>query len=368
MIYDFFRYIMRLKPIYIFPICLALILAVSLLFVGRGEKKPQLDATENSTVSEETVDTTEESTESTEPAGPRSDRFTLTFVGDCTLGSGAANWDLESSFVRVVGDDYDYPFSNVAHIFESDDFTLANLEGPLTEGGTPMEKEFVFRGPTAYTAILRGVEAVTISNNHILDYGYQGQSDTKAALTAAGIAYGAREQTFLYTTESGLSVGVYCDDFAFDRTHIADSIAALREQGADIVVCAFHWGEEKDYTPNQNEIDWAHIAINAGADIVTGHHPHVLQPIEYYNGGVILYSLANFSFGGNDNPTDADTAIIQQEVIREPDGSVRLGELTIIPCSVSSVQGRNDYRPTPMEPGSEAYNRVLQKLEGTYNQ
>ena len=357
---------MRLKPIFIFPICLALALVLILPFMNRGTDKPALDASEKPTASEETVDTTEQVTEESTEAvtEPQPETFTLSFVGDCTLGSTAANWDTETGFIRVVGDDYDYPFANVAHIFESDDFTLANLEGPLTEGGTPMEKQFVFRGPTAYTAILKNVEAVTLSNNHILDYGYQGQSDTKAALTAAGVACGAREQTFLYTTERGLSIGVYCDDFAFDRSHIADSIAALREQGADIVVCAFHWGEEKDYEPNQNEIDWAHIAINAGADIVAGHHPHVLQPIEYYNGGVILYSLGNFSFGGNANPSDPDTAIIQQEVIRDLDGSVRLGELNIIPCSVSSIEGRNNYQPTPMKAGSEGYNRVMAKLLG----
>ena len=355
---------MRLKPIYIFPICLALVLALSLPFLSRGTDKPALKEPENSTNSEETVENTEQVTE--EVTQPQPESFTLTFVGDCTLGSNASTRDHETSFVRVVGDDYDYPFANVAQIFKDDDFTLANLEGTLTERGTPMDKPFVFRGPAAYTAILRGVEAVTISNNHILDYGYEGLADTKEALSAAGIAYGAREQTFLYTTEGGLSIGVYCDDFAFDRTSITESIAALREQGADIVVCAFHWGEEKDYHPNQNEIDWAHIAINAGADIVAGHHPHVLQPIEYYNGGVILYSLANFCFGGNANPSDPDTAIIQQEVIRDVDGSVRLGELNIIPCSVSSIQGRNNYQPTPMEVGSEGYNRVLQKLEGTY--
>ena len=107
-------------------------------------------------------------------------------------------------------------------------------------------------------------------------------------------------------------------------------------------------------------------AIDAGANIVWGHHPHVLQPIEEYNGGIIYYSLGNFAFGGNSVPKDHDTAVLQQEIIREPDGSIHLGKLTIIPCSVSSIKERNNFQPTPYEEGSEEYKRVLSKLDGTY--
>ena len=356
---------MKLKPIYILPLLLALAVAVSLLFVLPGEGEELPDATVGSDPRpSETVEATEETTEA--PTEPQPETFTLTFVGDCTLGCVESSYGNPASFYQTVGDRYDYPLANVAEIFENDDFTLANLEGPLTEGGTPAQKQFAFRGPTAYAAILRGVEAVSLANNHSLDYGYQGLSDTKATLTSAGIAYGGREDTFLYKTDSGLTVGVYCDDFAFDRAHIADSIASLRERGAEVVVCAFHWGQEQVYRPSQNEIDWGHIAIDAGADIVAGHHPHVLQPIEEYNGGVIMYSLGNFCFGGNTWPSDADTAIVQQQIIREPDGTIRMGERSVIPCSVSSIQGQNNFQPTPLAEDSAAYDRVLQKLAGTY--
>ena len=300
------------------------------------------------------------------PTEPQPEVFTLSFAGDCTLGSREASWSNPHSFVGTVGDDYGYPFANVAEFFRNDDFTMVNLEGPLCGGGTPAEKEFVFRGKPEYTAILTGVEAVTLANNHARDYGEQGMKETKAALDAAGIAYGGREQRFVYTTQSGLTVGVYCDDFAFDRTQIREAIAALREAGAEVVVCAYHWGIEREYKPAQNEIDWAHISIDAGADIVYGTHPHVLQPIEYYGGGVIYYSLGNFAFGGNNNPNDKDTAVIQQRVVRDPDGTVRLGETVIIPCSISSVQGYNNYQPTPLEAGTAAYDRVMEKLAGTY--
>ena len=375
---------MKLKPIFVLPILLALALVVGGLFqIPRGGK-PVLEVTTPSTEPAETAATSEPTEPTEEVTDSETEKpteeatevmvegsettFTLTFVGDCTFGSTEVNWTYESSFVQTVGEDYRYPFANVAEIFENDDFTLANLEGPLTEVGEPAEKQFVFRGKPEYTAILtqNSVEAVTMANNHILDYGYEGRTSTREALAAAGVVYGAREEYFLYTTESGLTVGVYCDDFAFDRTHIRESIAALREQGAEVVVCAFHWGEERDYSPNQNEIDWGRIAIDAGADIVAGHHPHVLQPMEVYNGGVILYSLGNFSFGGNANPTDMDTAIVQQQIVRAADGSISLGELTVIPCSISSVSSYNNYQPTPYEIGSEAYDRVMQKLAGTY--
>ena len=377
---------MKLKPIFILPIVFALALALCIPFLIPRGQSPVLEATEPATVPEETEETvppsgwedaateapteapTEEPTEApTEaPTEQRDEYFTLTFVGDCTFGATAAAWDSAGGFVQVVGEDYSYPFANVAQIFADDDFTLANLEGPLTEEGEPQQREFVFRGLPAYTAILEHVEAVTIANNHILDYGYEGRNATKAALADAGIANGAREESFLYTTDSGLTIGVYCDDFAFDRAHITDSIAALREQGAEVVVCAFHWGVEQSYKPAQNEIDWAHIAIDAGADIVAGHHPHVLQPIELYNGGVIFYSLGNFSFGGNANPSDMDTVILQQEIIRDAEGNISLGAMSAIPCSVSSVSDRNNYQPTPLAEDSAAYERVMQKLSGTW--
>ena len=110
----------------------------------------------------------------------------------------------------------------------------------------------------------------------------------------------------------------------------------------------------------------AYKAIDAGVDIVYGHHPHVLQKIEEYNGGYIFYSLGNFCFGGNQSPTDMDTAMMQIDVIRDLDGNVTMGELTIIPCCISSISGSNNYQPTPYREGTEGYERVMQKLSGTW--
>ena len=135
----------------------------------------------------------------------------------------------------------------------------------------------------------------------------------------------------------------------------------------DLVVFAPHWGVEGTYRPTEEQKQVGHAAIDAGADIVFGSHPHVLQPIEEYGGGILFYSLGNFSFGGNGAPRDYDTALVQQEIIRDGEGNVRLGQLTVVPASVSSVTGRNNFQPTPYEPGTEAYNRVLSKLDGTFS-
>ena len=343
---------------------LILVLAGAVLLTAMGcDRLPEAEGTqptEDRSVMA-TVGTTEAATEA--PTDPQPEVFTLSFAGDCTLGCDKDLLNPDLSFPAVVGEDYDYPLANVRHIFEADDFTLVNLEGTLTHRGTPMDKEFTFRGDPAYTAILTGgsVEAVSNANNHFYDYGEVGMRDTTAALDAAGIAHAWRD-SFLYTTASGLTIGVYCDDFSFDRAEMADAITGLRAQGAEIVICAFHWGVEKAYTPTADQTIWAHTAIDLGADIVAGHHPHVLQPVEFYGSGVIYYSLGNFCYGGSVTPYDMDTAIIRQQVVRQPDGTVSLGDTTAIPCSVSSISGRNNYQPTPMEEGSEAWQRVMDKL------
>ena len=99
---------------------------------------------------------------------------------------------------------------------------------------------------------------------------------------------------------------------------------------------------------------------------MVGHHPHVLQPIEEYNGGLIYYSLGNFSFGGNDHPKDYDSAIIQQQILRDHRGLVSIGETVIVPIRISSAEDRNNYQPIPYESDSEGYQRVRDKLDGSY--
>jgi len=324
--------------------------------------------TQAPTTQEPTIPTMEATTAPTTEPAPTEEIFTLTFAGDCTLGSEPDRHHSPHSFVGMVGENYEYPFANVAEYFGNDDFTLINLEGVFADSGYGMNKQFTFRRPTAYTEILTtpSVEAVSLANNHSFDFGADGYKTTKEVLEKAGVSYVEENKTALFTTESGLTIGLYADAFQFHEGEIAAHVKNLRDAGAEVIVCAFHWGTEGSYRCNATQERYAHAAIDAGADIVYGHHPHVLQKIEHYGNGVIFYSLGNFSFGGNHFPRDYDSALVQQQVIRSPEGDISLGELVIIPVSISSMQGQNNFQPTPYEVGSAEYDRTLSKLDGTF--
>ena len=372
-------------------IVLALVLAIEIGFIfvlaagssdapaaattpAATEAVPTQPATELPT---ETTVPTEAPTEApteppvTEPpvTEPKEKRYTLSFAGDCTMGSTKSNWNNPVHYIQTIGENYDYPFANVRQYFENDDFTIINLEGPLyDETSGAASKKFAFRGPTAYSAIMTGssVEAVTLANNHAEDYGKAGYSSTKQVLEDVGITYVEKDKTALHTTESGLKIGLYASSFSnITKKGIEGGIAQLKKDGAEIIICAFHWGEEGVYRPDGTQQKMAKIAIDAGADVVYGHHPHVLQPIEQYGSGYIFYSLGNFSFGGAALPQDYDTALLQLEVIRDENGNVRLGELTAIPCSYKNDEGHNSFQPTPVEEGA-TYDRILKKLGGEF--
>ena len=245
---------------------------------------------------------------------------------------------------------------------------MVNLEGTFTESKIPVEKRFRFRAPSSYSKILTAgsVEAVNLANNHAFDFGQTGYEDTKKALETEKITYVEDQNIAYYETANGLRIGIYAAQFELDVSKMASSIQSLRSNGAELVIASIHWGIEGSYRPTQKQKDHAHTAIDAGADIVFGHHPHVLQPIETYKNGVIYYSLGNFSFGGNRNPRDKDTAIIQQTVIREPDGTIHLGETKAIPFCISSTSSKNNYQPTPYKETNSKYKRVLSKLDGSF--
>jgi poly-gamma-glutamate synthesis protein (capsule biosynthesis protein) len=272
--------------------------------------------------------------------------------------------------VLTVGEDYGYPFRNVMDWFGTDDASFINLEGPLCEDGDRAVKQHVFRGPPEFVNILTecSVEAVTLANNHAYDFREAGYESTKSLLTEAGVPYVEKDASMIFTTESGLTIGLYAVTYEhLDKEEIVANISRLAgDETVDLVIFAPHWGIENTYRQNQTQQELAYAAIDAGAHIVWGSHTHVLQPIEAYKGGIIFYSLANFSFGGNAYPPDYDTVLVQQEVLREPDGTVRLGELTLVPCSVSGSPYKNDFQPTPYPQDSREYERVMEKLNGTF--
>ena len=303
-----------------------------------------------------------QTTESVEESPVQS--YRLTFVGDCTLGCRANRIYAETGYTHVIGEDYTYPFRNVAEYFSGDDFTLINMEGVLFDNGYTVNDSVYYYGPTSYVNILTesSVEAVSLANDHGRDYGERGYKSTVSTLESAGIPYADREKSLIVTTESGLTIGIYGGVYFYvDEDRMVKEISALREQ-ADLVIFVPHWGEVNSYQPNAHQKRLAYAAVDAGADIVYGNHPGVLQNVEEYNGSIIYSSLGTFSHGGAVYPSDYDTALIQQEVIRDADGTVRLGEMLVVPASMSSTEGRNDYQPRPYETGSEEYLRVMGKL------
>ena len=360
-------------------VLMTLLLVVELAFVGymlytekqAGEatQPPVIQTTEAPETTTEAPTTVPETTEAPTTIPPEPEVFTLTFTGDFTPGCKPGQEKNPKSYLGTVGDDYEFPFANLRDIFSTDDFTFINMEVVLGKVGKQANKTFVFYGPEEYVQIMTSssVEAVTLANNHTEDFGIEGYENTKRVLDENDVVYVEEDKTTLYTTSSGLVIGLYADSFDFVESEVRENVADLEERGAEIIICAFHWGTEGAYRHNDKQTRYAHAAIDAGAHIVVGNHPHVLQEMEVYNGGLIFYSLGNFSFGGNNSPKDYDSAVVQQQVIREYDGTIRLGELTIIPIRISTDPNRNNYQPIPYEVDSEGYNRVLEKLNGTYS-
>lgn len=294
-------------------------------------------------------------------------QVTISAAGDFTLGTDE-NFDYSTSLPARYEEVQDpgYFLQNVKDIFASDDLTIVNLEGPLTTSEERADKQFSFKGDPSYTEILTNgsVEACNLANNHSKDYGIQGYEDTIANVEAAGIKTFGYERTAIWET-NGVKVGlagVYELAEGMDcQDDMTAAIQSLKDAGADLVIVSFHWGVEKENYPDETQQTLAHAAIDQGADLVLGHHPHVLQGIEKYQGKYIVYSLGNFCFGGNKNPSDKDTMIFQQTFTLENGEVVEDDAINIIPCRISSEDDYNNYQPTPAE-GEEAQ-RILGRIQ-----
>ena len=287
----------------------------------------------------------------------------ISFAGDCTLGTDNA-FGYEGTLPAVLAannNDPSYIFKNVKDIFMQDDLTVVNLEGALTAASIPQVKTFNFKGPAWYAKILKtgGIDYVNLANNHTFDYLQNGYNDTLAALKNENIGYFG-ENNVAVKTINNIGVGLLgyysYSEYQTLLHQIKADIANLRSTNCKLIVVGFHWGIENSYTPNSAQTALAHYAIDSGADLIIGHHPHVLQGVEIYKGKAIFYSLGNFAFGGNKNPIDKDTVIVQLRF--EP--GMKDYQLRLIPCSVSSLTDANNYQPTPLT-GKEK-DRVLQKF------
>ena len=340
---------------------LLLILILSFAIKGCNSRKSK----ETSSSKAENISQTGSLTVTPEPKmDPVS--LTLSVVGDCTLGTDE-NFDYDTS-LNAYYENYgtDYFMANVKSIFSADDLTIANFEGTLTESTEREDKQFAFKAPASYANILTAgsVEAVNTANNHSHDYGEESFNDTLKALDAANIIHFGYDETAI-TEVKGVKVGLVgiyeLNDHLGREEQLKQNIAKVKQDGAQLIVVIFHWGNEKEEVPDDNQKTLGHLAIDEGADLVCGHHPHVLQGIEEYKGKNIVYSLGNFCFGGNAYPSDMDTMIFQQTFTIDQNGVKDDNVTNIIPCSISSDSDYNNYQPTPAE-GEEA-TRIIQKIQ-----
>lgn len=272
---------------------------------------------------------------------------------------------------------YDYPFVRVKPLLAGAAVVFGNLEGPLTDRGTPEQnKTYIFRTPPAPASrALRnaGFNVVSLANNHTMDFGPDGLAQTIEALDSAGVAHAgagsnlaeARRPVLIEAAGKRIAILAYSvtlpenyyaeadkpgTAFAHE-TQVRADIAAARRQ-ADIVLVSFHWGQEHKTVLRDYQIQLGHAAIDAGAAAVIGHHPHILQGVERYRDGVILYSLGNFTFGSYSK--DAQVSAVAE--LEFDDNRVRTLRLT--PINVNNFEV--EFQPVPLD--GDAANRVVDPL------
>ena len=304
---------------------------------------------------------------------------TITFTGDCTLGSEERLRSTETSFDSVAArEGYDYFFEDFRELFASDDYTLVNLEGVLSDSSAQENrtKTYRFRGPTSFVNILKSVsiEGVTLANNHVADYGNQGLESTKKTLDEAGIEWG-RLQKVLFVEKEGVRVALIC----MDRTTLGadykgpkknynwlnEEIPRLKREGeADAVVVIFHGGVEYRANHDETQQRYAKMWIGLGADLVIMHHPHVVEGIDVINNRAACYSLGNFCFGGNAevreeirrigrSVTALYSIVVQADLHFDDDGRYIGQQLRLYPAYISRTTPLNDYHPVLVK-GSDA--------------
>ena len=289
--------------------------------------------------------------------------ITITAVGDCTLGTYKTSSGSTSKFGKYVEQyGYDYFFDNVRSLFEQDDITIVNLEGPLTSHKEKRAgRTFNFRGDPEWVQILSGssVEICNVANNHFLDYKKVGAEETVATLEAAGIGVSGYGYEY-YTEVKGITIGsVGFTEWNFEAEDILETVKAAREK-CDLLIVSMHWNEEGARKMSSYCKKMGKALVDAGADLVIGNHTHFPGEIMQYNGKYIIGSLGNFCFGGNDVIKHFECVIFRQRFTVNGDGTVVDEGIDIIPAFISSDLTKNNYQPmiADVESGVELLNEV----------
>ncbi|MBR5230729.1 MAG: CapA family protein [Clostridia bacterium] len=304
------------------------------------------------------------------PAFAVGETLTLSFVGDCSLGETIESQGSKEGFSWMVDKNgLDWPFSTVRKYLDADDFTFANLEVVFTTRSKHKDKRTNLRAKPYYAQVLlhSGVDAVNTVNNHSFDFNYEGYMDTLKALDEIGFKhfgsvyvnskYGS--DLLLETEVKGIKIGAV--GFSYpqesDLKIVKQRIQKLKDAGCDIIVASMHWGQETKPTQTSEQMKFARELIKAGADIIWGHHPHVLQPVQFYKGGIVMHSTGNLTFGSMSSKVDRDTGIFQVTFDISGKDPV-MTELKVIPFTTT---GRGDYRPKELTEEADRL-RVFKKV------
>lgn len=287
------------------------------------------------------------------PANPPPTTITLSAVGDCTFGGGIENGIDVTPFDQMMAkhkNDFNYPFSGILDIFRHDDLTIVNLEGTLTTSTEPIaEGKFHFRGKPEYARILKesSVEIANVANNHMGDFGVRGQEDTRKALLGAGVGACGNGIVDRRTIHGIEVVNLGFTGIHMTRPKVQSGIEAVKKS-ANLVIASFHWGMEGTHEVIDIQRQFGRLAIDAGADVVLGHHPHVVQAIETYKGKHIVHSLGNFVFGANTNPQKLESMIYRATFVLEQDRIIpRTHE--VFPVRLCVALPCKEFRPTLLE-------------------
>lgn len=287
------------------------------------------------------------------PAEADETELVVTLGGDVVLGTREYWWDAPDGLPAYLAEyGLAYPFARIQEVFAADDMTLVNLECVLKSDkrGEDTEKQWRFRGLPEYARalVLGSVEQVNIANNHYIDYGNAGKEETQQALTAAGIPFSGYGFTYVWERD-GHKIGFAgCRETTYkrDKEVINRDIAALRQAGCEVILYTCHWGTEYAATHNDLQEEMAAAAAAAGADIVIGGHPHVVQGVDCIGQTVVLYSLGNLMFGGTHELTTFNGLLAQVRLRFRGEQYVGC-VLTLIPVLTSgrAAEGLNDFCP-----------------------
>lgn len=298
-------------------------------------------------------------------AGAQAEKTVLmTFAGDCTLGSEGSASKTEGSFIAYAEKyGYDYFFANFRELFENDDITLVNLEGVLSDSAFQERtgKTFRFRGPADYAGILSGssVEAVSIANNHIMDFRAQGAENTRRALEKNGVAWFWNETYYLYEHD-GIRIaffGLEHSKFYSLNGWLGRTFREMKKTGeANAIVVYVHTGIEYKGEHENKAADMAKELVGMGADLVLMSHPHVLQGMEIIGNRTVFYSLGNFVFGGNSSIRNEKYHVwkevsslysmaVQVKMTFTNEGQYLGQRIVIYPAYISDDPEANHYQP-----------------------